>query len=94
MVKFKGVNGALKDALHDLTDYVSYELRLDIEYVLLYVVAPILIGLLVLQGSLGVLKYLYKWVVPPGASELHRYVFGSLCWRFSFCWVFLEIAFS
>ena len=88
MVKFKGVDGALKESLHDVVDYIQYELRLDIEYALLYVVAPILVGLLVIQGTFGLFKYLYKWIVPPGASELHRYVcspvllyFAGSSWR-------------
>ena len=73
MVKFKGgVSGILRDSLHDLVDYIQYELRLDVEYALLYVVVPGIVMLLVLQGSAGLLQYVYRKIFPPGAPALHR----------------------
>ena len=71
-MKIKGLNGALVDSLRDFTEYVQYELRLDIEYAFLYIIGPMVLTGFILYGSLGFLGDIYRLVVPPTAPELHR----------------------
>lgn len=80
MVKFKGIstNGVLAEAMHDFIDYLQYELMLDIEYTLLYIITPIVVAGFTFYGSLGFLGEIYRWFVPPSAEALHRSALAAL----------------
>lgn len=66
----------LAESFDQLIDYFQYELPLDAKYLLFQVLAPLLIGGLVLHGSVGLLSAIYKLFVPPSAEDLHLYVVG------------------
>jgi len=64
----------LSGALNDLIHYIEYDLTLDIEYIVLYMILPAVLAGFLVWGSLGFLGDIYRLLVPPDAPELHRYV--------------------
>ena len=61
----------LAESFDQFIYYLRYELHLDVKYALFQIVAPLLVGALILHGSLGVLGEIYRFFVPPTAEELH-----------------------
>ena len=71
MVKENDFSAAVK-SFEVLFDYLEHDLPKDIRYILFQFVAPGLLTLVVIYGSLGFLNDIYRWIVPPSAEELHR----------------------
>ena len=60
-----------QEILDEIYFYVRDQLLWDLGFVLHSYVGPVLIALLALHGCLVLLRAMYKFIVPPGAAELH-----------------------
>jgi len=64
----------LANSFDELQQFFATEFPSHVNYYLFQVVGPVVVVALILYGCLGLLRDLYKWIVPAGAAELHRYV--------------------
>lgn len=63
---------ALYETFERFILYLQYDFSVDLKYVLINVVLPLIVAYLVIHGSLSFLKEAWKLAFPPKARELHR----------------------
>lgn len=65
----------LVESFEQLMYYMKYEFPNEAYYVVTQYILPFFLLILVAQGLLASITTLFRWIIPPNAKELHRYVF-------------------